>query len=39
MKVPKAVYFFSRVPEGQREEIFHPDLLHNPFVVQRDFRG
>jgi hypothetical protein len=39
MKVPKAVYFFSRVPKGQREESFHPNLLYNPFLVQQDFRG
>ena len=39
MKVPKAVYFFSRVPKGQREEGFHPNLLYNPVIVQQDFRG
>jgi hypothetical protein len=33
MKVSKAVHFFPRVPKGQREESFHPNLFHNPFLV------
>jgi hypothetical protein len=33
MEISKAVYFFSRVPKGQREEIVHPNLFDNPFLV------